>query len=189
MNGISMGDTQAGRRVLARTPVGPLTLVASPRGLREIRFGLPAGPETGVASVPAPEVALHLDAAESALERMLGGGEPGPLPALDLEGGTPFQVAVWRALLRIPRGEVKSYGALAMEVGQGSARAVGQAVGANPLPVLVPCHRVVTSDGRLGGFSGGLQRKVVLLRLEGVEALGEAFEAPLAERSQGSLAL
>jgi methylated-DNA-[protein]-cysteine S-methyltransferase len=90
---------------------------------------------------------------------------------LDLPGGTAFQRAVWRGILEIPRGETRSYGWLAERIGRpGAARAVGQAVGANPLPLLVPCHRVVASDGGLGGFGGGadsLKMKEALLRLEG----------------------
>jgi methylated-DNA-[protein]-cysteine S-methyltransferase len=83
-------------------------------------------------------------------------------------GGTAFQRAVWRAMLEIPRGETRSYGWLAERIGRpGAARAVGQAVGANPLPLLVPCHRVIASDGGLGGFGGGLAMKEALLRHEG----------------------
>lgn len=87
---------------------------------------------------------------------------------IGFRGGTPFQQAVWRALLEIPRGETRSYAWVARRVGRpGAARAVGQAVGANPLPLLVPCHRVVASDGGLGGFGGGLEMKRALLRWEG----------------------
>ena len=86
-----------------------------------------------------------------------------------LVGGTAFQRAVWQALLKIPRGRTISYGELARRVGRpGAARAVGQAVGSNPVPILVPCHRVVASDGTLGGFGGGLPMKRTLLRQEGV---------------------
>lgn len=86
-----------------------------------------------------------------------------------LVGGTPFQRSVWQALLSIPRGATVSYAELARRVGRpGAARAVGRAVGANPVPLLVPCHRVVASDGGLGGFGGGLPMKRALLRQEGV---------------------
>lgn len=73
---------------------------------------------------------------------------------------------IWRALMQIPLGEVRSYGELARELNTG-ARAVGQAVGANPIPILIPCHRVLATGGGLGGFSGGLSRKRTLLALEG----------------------
>jgi methylated-DNA-[protein]-cysteine S-methyltransferase len=88
---------------------------------------------------------------------------------LDLSQGTPFQRQVWQALLEIPRGETRSYRWVAERIGRpGSARAVGQAVGANPLPIVVPCHRVVASNGGLGSYGGGLALKETLLRLEGV---------------------
>jgi methylated-DNA-[protein]-cysteine S-methyltransferase len=81
--------------------------------------------------------------------------------------GTPWQRAVWQALLAIPYGETRSYGALAARLGRpGSARAVGAAVGRNPLTILIPCHRVVGADGSLTGFAGGLERKRALLAIE-----------------------
>ena len=90
---------------------------------------------------------------------------------LDLSRGTPFQRRVWRAILRIPYGRVRSYRWVAERVGGSQyARAVGHALGANPVPIIVPCHRVVTSDGSLGGFTGGLPVKRKLLQLEGTLA-------------------
>ncbi len=184
------------RLVLPGTPVGPLTLVASAEGVRALRFGLPAGPEPGVSSRPGPEALAHLDRARRFLEVALappdpsgGAPAPPPFPALDLAGATPFRRRVWDLLLRIPRGKVRSYGEVCLELGSGSPRAVGQAVGANPVPILVPCHRVVAGDGRLGGFSGGLDRKVALLALEGFSAGGTHFDAPLEGTAQGTLAL
>ncbi len=82
--------------------------------------------------------------------------------------GTPFQLAVWQALRGIPFGETWTYGDLARHIGQASAvRAVGAANGRNPIPIIVPCHRVIGSDGSLTGFGGGLPTKEFLLRLEG----------------------
>ena len=82
--------------------------------------------------------------------------------------GTPFQQAVWRQLQEIPFGEVRSYGEIARAIGQPAAsRAVGAANGANPIPVVIPCHRVIGADGSLTGFGGGLDWKVGLLELEG----------------------
>jgi len=87
---------------------------------------------------------------------------------LDMRG-TEFQRQVWRALLGIARGQTASYGDIARQIGSPSAvRAVGAAVGRNPLSVIVPCHRVVGSDGSLTGYAGGLERKRALLHLEGV---------------------
>lgn len=87
---------------------------------------------------------------------------------LDLSHGTDFQQAVWHALLSIPAGRTTSYGALSAEVGKPAAvRAVGAAVGRNPISVIVPCHRVLGTDGSLTGYAGGLERKSALLELEG----------------------
>ncbi|PPD58102.1 methylated-DNA--[protein]-cysteine S-methyltransferase [Dehalogenimonas etheniformans] len=86
---------------------------------------------------------------------------------IDLTGTTEFQKQVYEAACRIPYGETKSYGQLAEEIGKpGAARAVGQALGANPVPILIPCHRVVAADGGLGGFSGGIKTKQKLLAME-----------------------
>ena len=86
---------------------------------------------------------------------------------LDLSAGTTFQQKVWRALRTIPRGETRSYAWVAKKIGQPNAtRAVGAACGANPIPIIVPCHRVIASDGSLGGFSCGLAIKRRLLALE-----------------------
>jgi methylated-DNA-[protein]-cysteine S-methyltransferase len=90
---------------------------------------------------------------------------------LDLSGATPFQRSVWQAARLIPYGQTRSYAWLAGQVGSpGAARAVGQALGRNPLPIIIPCHRVLAGNGGLGGFSGGLEMKRFLLRLEGTSA-------------------
>jgi methylated-DNA-[protein]-cysteine S-methyltransferase len=86
----------------------------------------------------------------------------------DLKGGTNFQKRVWNAMQRIPSGQTRSYGWLARQVGgKNKARAVGTACGANPLPILIPCHRVIREDGGLGGYGGGLSLKKKLLKIEG----------------------
>jgi O-6-methylguanine DNA methyltransferase len=104
-----------------------------------------------------------------ALKVALAGREPLELPPLDVAAGTDFQRQVWRALQQIPRGKTSSYGAIARQIGRPkSVRAVGGACGANPLPVLIPCHRVLAANGRLGGFSGGLPWKRRLLAAEGL---------------------
>ncbi|MCK4427958.1 MAG: methylated-DNA--[protein]-cysteine S-methyltransferase [candidate division Zixibacteria bacterium] len=87
----------------------------------------------------------------------------------DLKGGTNFQEKVWRAMQRIPFGQTRSYGWLAKQVGgKNKARAVGMACGSNPIPILIPCHRVIREDGELGGYGGGLGMKKKLLKIEGV---------------------
>ena len=103
----------------------------------------------------------------AALKAILAGREPKEIPPLDL-AGTPFQKSVWQALGKIPFGKTKSYGEIARAIGRPKAvRAVGGACGANPIPVLVPCHRVLAANQKLGGFSGGLEWKRRLLAREG----------------------
>ena len=107
-----------------------------------------------------------------ALKMVLAGREPLDLPPLDVTVGTEFQRQVWAALQRISRGKTASYGDLARDIGRPKAfRAVGGACGANLIPVLIPCHRALAANGRLGGFSGGLEWKRVLLAAEGVVPL------------------
>ncbi len=128
-----------------------------------------AGPGDGISSNGMGKAAaLHLKAARAVLEAYLN-GEVGQvhLP-LDLEGQPRFRRKVWEVLQTIPYGRVRSYGWVARKIGKPqAARAVGGACGANPVPLLVPCHRVIAGDGSLGGFSGGLGVKKRLLRLEG----------------------
>jgi AraC family transcriptional regulator of adaptative response/methylated-DNA-[protein]-cysteine methyltransferase len=96
----------------------------------------------------------------------------GPLPKVDLRG-TPFQLDVWAALQRIPIGSTVSYAELAAAAGHPNAvRAIGTACGANPVAVIVPCHRVLRADGTLGGYHWGTVRKAALLRREGAAAAG-----------------
>ena len=105
---------------------------------------------------------------ETALKNILAGRKPKNLPPLDL-AGTEFQKSVWNALRKISFGKTKSYGEIARAIGRPKAvRAVGGACGANPVPVLVPCHRVLAANKKLGGFSGGLDWKRKLLAREGI---------------------
>ncbi len=106
---------------------------------------------------------------EAALKAGLAGRAAKTLPPLDWSGKTEFQKSVCRALRKIRRGQTKSYGEIACAIGRPKAvRAVGGACGANPIPVLVPCHRVLAAYGKLGGFSGGLDWKRKLLAREGI---------------------
>ncbi|HEY5345228.1 MAG TPA: MGMT family protein [Verrucomicrobiae bacterium] len=108
-------------------------------------------------------------ATETALKKILA-GEKSKLPPLDWTGKTEFQKSVWRQMLKIPAGRTKSYGEIAVAIGRPKAvRAVGGACGANPIPVLVPCHRVLAANKKLGGFSGGLDWKRSLLAREGIK--------------------
>lgn len=103
-----------------------------------------------------------------AVEARIGGKKLDEELPLDLHG-TPFQVSVWKEMLRIPAGATRSYAEVARRIGRPTAfRAVAQACGANPVPIVVPCHRVVASGGKLGGYTGGIDRKIALLTSEGV---------------------
>jgi methylated-DNA-[protein]-cysteine S-methyltransferase len=143
-----------GRALIVETKLGKLRVELSPRGVCCLTFGARG------ASGPVSPLARQLQA--------YAAGQPVRFSAaLDLRAGTAFQRAVWRVLRTIPRGETRSYGWVARRVGKPrAARAVGAACGANPVPILVPCHRVVAGDGSLGGFSGGLRLKRRLLALE-----------------------
>lgn len=140
-------------------------------GVRRLEFGpLPKDHNTDPPEAWPP----HLARAVTQLrEYMAGQRKSFDLP-LDLEGVTDFQREVYDELMAVEYGHVVTYGDLAESVGRPElARAVGQAVGANPVPIVIPCHRVVAAEGKLGGFSGGLPCKVALLRVEGVEVDGE----------------
>lgn len=152
------------------TPMGDVRLAASARGLVGLWFDgqrhLPAQLD-GPGAWPADDAHPVLRAAASQIREYLDGTRMRFDLPLDLSGGTPFQQAVWRALLAIPRGSTTSYGAIARALGNPAAvRAVGAAVGRNPVSVAVPCHRVLGSTGGLTGYAGGLHRKTALLRLE-----------------------
>jgi O-6-methylguanine DNA methyltransferase len=115
-----------------------------------------------------PGRSIRLDSARRQLLDYLNGKRDAFDIPLDLSRGTPFRRQVWRVLQRVPYGKLRSYKWIAARVGgRHYARAVGNAVGANPLPIMIPCHRVVAQDATLGGFSGGLPLKRRLLTLEG----------------------
>jgi methylated-DNA-[protein]-cysteine S-methyltransferase len=148
------------------TPLGPLTLWATERGLAAVLFDAqkhhPGASEAEV-SLRHPHIAL---AARELGEYFAGKRRAFEVP-IDPQG-TPFQHEVWRALRTIACGRLQSYGEVARRIGRPAAvRAVGAAVGRNPLGIIVPCHRVVGSDGSLTGFAAGLPRKRALLVLEG----------------------
>ena len=109
----------------------------------------------------------------AAVKKILEGQTPVELPPLDLSCGTEFQLCVWKSLLKIKPGRAQSYGEIAKSIGKPKAvRAVGGACGANPIPLLVPCHRVLAANRKIGGFSGGLGWKKKLLAREGVSVAG-----------------
>ena len=151
-------------------PTGDGVFVAcySDRGLARLEFPQRGRRTDRVRSRLPPLLQTWQRTTARAVSQILIGRKPSAFPPLDLAIGTPFQQAVWRALRRIAPGTTRSYAEIAQAVGSpGAARAVGQACGANPIPLLVPCHRVLASGGKLGGFSAGLAWKRKLLAREG----------------------
>ena len=148
------------------TPIGRLRLLSDGRQLTAIEF------EGQYADLG--EASEQTDRALAPALRQLEEYFQGRRKDFDLPlavAGTQFQQSVWRALIAIPYGEVRSYGDIAKAIKRPRAvRAVGAANGRNPLPIVVPCHRVIGSNGALTGFAGGLQAKRTLLRLEGAAA-------------------
>lgn len=142
------------------SPIGPLLLSGSERALEGLHMS-PAAPRPGWRSAREP----FAQAAEQ-LEQYFAGERDSFDLALHMRG-TGFQRDVWNALLTIPYGETRSYGEIARQVGRPDrARAVGAANGSNPISIIVPCHRVIGSDGSLTGYGGGLDRKRWLLEHE-----------------------
>jgi methylated-DNA-[protein]-cysteine S-methyltransferase len=163
------------------TPLGPLTLAATVRGLAAALFDAQRHHPGAFAVADDPEHRVLAQAARELEDYFAGRRRHFAVP-LDPQG-TPFQQQVWRALLAIAPGTTTSYGALAVQLGRpAAARAVGAAVGRNPVGIIVPCHRVVGSSGALTGYAGGLPRKRALLALEaaGVPLALEAAGAPRA---------
>jgi methylated-DNA-[protein]-cysteine S-methyltransferase len=151
------------------SPFGKLTLTASRRGLDGLFFPGRAHDLT--------EVAVHREQFEQAfrqLDEYFAGTRRHFDLLLDVSEGTPFQQAVWRELRAIPYGETITYGELANRVGRPDRlRAAGAAVGRNPLPIIIPCHRVIAADGNLTGYLGGLHRKQALLDTEDAVRRGD----------------
>jgi len=163
------GRGQVIRYVVTDSPLGPLLIAATDKGICRLTFNEDEGalrrrfpnaevrPDDG-------SIALWV---EAALQAIRAPSEVSEVP-IDVRG-TAFQEAVWQELRKIPLGETRSYAEIAAAVGKpGAVRAVGTANGSNPVSVLVPCHRVIRSDGSLGGYGGGLENKKKLLAAEGV---------------------
>ena len=149
------------------SPLGPVLLARTAKGLAGAWFeGQKHHP--GILAAPVRPADPLLKMAAAQLQRYFAGEAMAFALPLDLLG-TAFQKSVWQALLAIPAGSTSSYGDIARGVNVASAvRAVGGAVGRNPVSVIVPCHRVVGHDGSLTGYAGGIDRKLALLVLEGV---------------------
>lgn len=159
-------------RYEAPDPIGALWLSWGERGLRALTFG-GEPPLDPLLVAPSLERPTPADLVEL-LDRYFAGDpvEPASYP-VELSG-TRFQKRAWEALRAVPRGQVRSYSGIARDAGSPrSMRAIGAAMGANPIPIVVPCHRVVAAGHQLGGYTGGLERKRFLLELEGVPIHGE----------------
>jgi methylated-DNA-[protein]-cysteine S-methyltransferase len=163
------------RSLVVTSPIGWLELVEDGGALVAIRFD--ATPDAAPAASTGPAPPVLDEAARQLTEYFAGSRRVFDLPLRP--AGTEFRRRVWDVLATVPWGTTTTYGALAARLGlpPGASRAVGAANGANPLPIVLPCHRVIGSDGRLTGYAGGLSRKATLLRLEGVRT--EADQAVL----------
>lgn len=152
------------------TVIGDFTARFNAHGLAELSFPSPRASRKSIEAAPVPShVRAWVKLTQTALNSILAGKTPSQLPPLDLSVGTDFQQAVWRELAQIPVQQTRTYGEIAHRIGRPRAvRAVGGACGANPIPVLIPCHRVLAANGKIGGFSSGLERKRELLGREGV---------------------
>lgn len=150
------------------TPLGPMIALASERALYVLEF---VGGDSRLDQFPTltePGRTAPIDSMEQELHAYFQGKLNAFTTPLCLRG-TPFQIKVWEQLQKIPYGTTISYAELAMAIGQPSAcRAVAGANGANPLAIIIPCHRVINANGALGGYNSGLERKKGLLRLENV---------------------
>jgi methylated-DNA-[protein]-cysteine S-methyltransferase len=153
------------------SPLGPLSLFFSPRGLAALAFAEEAADLPADCRADSALTSAILPLVTAAREELVNyfRGRPADFRRLTLDlQGTPFQKRVWRELQRIPHGQPISYKELARRAGSPKAfRAVGQANALNPIPIIVPCHRVIAADGSLGGYSSGLDRKRWLLKHEG----------------------
>lgn len=156
-----------------KTPWGWIEIAAGEEGLTSIDLSPSnrrAFPRQGQALENGTVAALLAEAQMQLLDYLDGRRREFSLP-VDLSAGTPFQRKVWKAIRRIPYGRVRSYQWVATKVGgKQYARAVGMALGSNPVPIVVPCHRIIAHDGSLGGFGCGLPMKRRLLKLEGTLA-------------------
>ena len=147
--------------------LGGIILAATGKGLAGLWFHGQRHMPNMTGWQPAPRHPVLRETEQQLADYFAGRRRQFDLP-LDLSHGTAFQQSVWQALLAIAPGRTTSYGALALAIGEPAAvRAVGAAVGRNPISVIVPCHRVLGADGSLTGYAGGLERKRALLKLEG----------------------
>ena len=155
-------------------PIDPVGVAVDDTGVRAVRFG-GAPVEAGPLLTTAPDGLLG-EARDQLCRYFAGEAVDFTGLPLSVPGGTDFERAVWKAMSGIPYGEMRTYGEIATEVGEpDAARAVGTACNRNPLPIVVPCHRVVGAGGKLVGFGGGVWRKKILLELEARVRIEQEF--------------
>ncbi|MCS6318194.1 MAG: methylated-DNA--[protein]-cysteine S-methyltransferase [Nitrospira sp.] len=153
------------------TPWGQVTITASEKGVTSIELSSQDRAARQQSAEDNDQAVSIVEEARAQLLAYIAGTRREFSFPVDCSAGTPFQRKVWKAITRIPYGRVRSYQWVAMRVGgKQYARAVGMALGANPVPIVVPCHRIISHDGSLGGFSCGLPLKRRLLSLEGTLA-------------------
>jgi methylated-DNA-[protein]-cysteine S-methyltransferase len=165
-------NKEALRYIICDTCLGWMGVISSTKGLKRVILPLKSKKElldriAACGCKPDNHDSDYLTDLADRLRRYLNGETDDFDDRLDFGDTTGFQQQVWRLVRNIPRGEMRSYGWVADQLGlPGAARAVGQALARNPVPLVVPCHRVIRGDGRLGGFGGGLEVKKFLLDLE-----------------------
>lgn len=153
--------------LIIHTEDGDFVAAYSELGLARLNF-----PDGEIEQAPSKEAVSSRvrewhELTTKALKQVLAGEQPNAFPPMDISVGTEFQRSVWQAMQQIKVGQTMSYGEMARAIGKPNAvRAVGGACGANPIPVLIPCHRVLAANQKIGGFSGGLHWKRKLLQRE-----------------------
>jgi O-6-methylguanine DNA methyltransferase len=156
-----------------QSPAGKLVLVVSQHGILRLEFADRSQKFQSAVQAPAPTQVALADECRRQLDQYFAGNRREFTVPLDLRG-TPFQLDCWNALLAIPYGETRTYADIARAVGRPQGfRAVGLANNRNPIAIIVPCHRVIASDGTLCGYGGGLDLKRKLLELEGALAVAQ----------------
>ena len=163
-------DSSIGTILVASTGLGLCLVSINREGRTGVLKELSLWPEFK----PVGDTMMHSEL-KADIRRYLNGERVRFKVELDISIGTEFQRLVWRELLNIPYGETRSYKQIGEQICcPRASRAVGQANGRNPLPIIIPCHRVINSNGSLGGYSGGIEIKKKLLAIEGIQNVGQA---------------
>jgi len=149
---------------LTQSPIGEILLTSDGEALTGLRFS----DHHGTAGLVREDSLPIFEKTRIWLSRYFNGEAPGHGEIAISLRGSPFALSVWEELKKIPYGETVAYGDIARSIGCRSAQAVGGAVGRNPISIIVPCHRVIGADGGIVGYTGGLERKIAMLEIEGI---------------------